>query len=172
VSTGWRGRVTAVAIALLLSACASYSGSGLVPGTSTAADVEALMGTPSLRLPQPGGGSVWFYSRLPEGRDTYKVTIAPDGAMRSIEQVLTKANVAKIRPNTTTMAQVRALLGPPGTVSWLTLKPRIVWEYKMRDVAEPRILWVQFSSDDIVREVIEMHDFTADAPGSAESCRP
>ncbi|HVB47177.1 MAG TPA: hypothetical protein VNF69_02180 [Burkholderiales bacterium] len=163
--------MTAATIALLLSACASYSGSGLVPGTSSAADVEALMGTPSLRLPQPGGGSVWFYSRLPDGRDTYKVTIAPDGAMRSIEQVLTKANVARIHPDVTTMAQVRALLGPPGTVSGLTLKPRIVWEYKMRDVAEPRILWVQFSKDDIVREVIEMHDFSADPQGEARACR-
>ncbi len=171
MNLGWRGRLAAAAVAVLLSACASYSGSGLVPGTSTAADVEALMGRPSLRLAQSGGGSVWFYSRLPEGRDTYAVTIGPDGVMRSIEQRLTRQNVAKIEPGTTTMQQVRALFGPPGTVSWLTLKPRIVWEYKMRDVAEPRILWVQFSRDDIVREVIEMHDFSADPQGDARVCR-
>jgi hypothetical protein len=34
----------------------------------------------------------------------------------------------------------------------------------MQLVAEPRILWVQFSSDDIAREIIETHDYDADPP--------
>ena len=37
--------------ALALAGCASYDGRGLVPGTSTGPQVEALMGKPALRLP-------------------------------------------------------------------------------------------------------------------------
>ena len=63
----------AISLAVLLAGCASLDGSGLVPGTSTAADVQAQMGAPAERLPAPGGGSVWWYPHAPIGWYSYAV---------------------------------------------------------------------------------------------------
>src|SRR5690348_7538324 len=45
-----------LAAAIVLSACASYSGYGLHPGSSTADDVRRTMGRPAVELEEPGGG--------------------------------------------------------------------------------------------------------------------
>ena len=45
-------------VALLLGGCASYDGRGLIPGRSTQAEVEALMGLPAERRVMPDGGSL------------------------------------------------------------------------------------------------------------------
>ncbi|HEY4637832.1 MAG TPA: hypothetical protein VIH23_06165, partial [Burkholderiales bacterium] len=54
--------------------------------------------------------------------------------------------------------EVRTLLGPPYEVSRLPRQKRDVWDYRWRFVREGRVLFVQFSDDGIVREVIERHD--------------
>ncbi len=147
----------------LLAGCASYDGSSLVAGTATAADVEALMGRPAERMTKPDGGSVLYFPRGPAGRDSYAVLLGADGRLQAIEQRLTDANLAKIALGSTTARQVRELLGPPPTTSYLTRIPRDVWEYKMGDGSTPYILWVQFSTDGVVREVIKMKDPAEDA---------
>lgn len=153
----------ALLVAVLLPGCASYDGRGLVPGTATAADVETLMGQPAERLAKADGGSVLYYPRGPAGRDSYAVLLGSDGRLQAIEQRLTDANLAKIMPGSTTARQVRELLGPQPTSSYLTRQARDVWEYKMGDGSTPYILWVQFSGDGIVREVIKMKDPAEDA---------
>ena len=65
--------------ALLLSSCASYSGRGLVPGQSSAKDVETVMGAPKERITIAGGDSVWFYPRNPFGLE------AVEGGLYSAE---------------------------------------------------------------------------------------
>ena len=142
----------------LLAGCASYDGRGLVAGQATTADVEALMGPPAERVAKPDGGSVLHYPRGPAGRESFAVTIGPNGKLQSIEQRLTDANLAKIVLGTTTSRQVRELLGPPPTISSVQRLGREVWEYKMGDSALPYILWVQFSGDGIVREVMKAKD--------------
>ena len=147
---------------LVLGGCASYDGRGLQPGVSSVAQVEALMGPPSERRAAADGGSVAVFARGPVGRHTYLVTFGPDGVMRTIDQVLTYANAEKVIPGTSTRAEVRELLGPPGTVSRLPRQEREVWEYKWEHYEEKRVLWVQFSDDGIVRESMNLHDFAAD----------
>jgi hypothetical protein len=45
----------------------------------------------------------------------------------------------------------------------LPRQQRNVWEYPWRHaVRELRMLWVQFSDDGVVREVVEMHDYEND----------
>jgi hypothetical protein len=153
--------------AALLSACASYSGSSLVAGTSTAADVEALMGKPAERIEKPGGGSVLYYPHGPVGRETYAVSIGADGKVQAVEQRLTDANIAKLVLGTTTAREVRELFGPPATTTRFPRLQRDVWEYHMDPVSMPYLLLVQFSSEGIVREVFKMKDYSAEPPSGA-----
>ena len=154
------GRHAAAALALLLAACVSYDGSGLTVGTSRAADVEAKMGAPDEKLASEGGGSIWFYTR-PSGGHSFAVELGPDGIVRKIDSRLTEENIAGIRAGVSSRAEVRALLGPPHFVSHLDRQQREVWEYKRLQVTERRVLWVQFSGDGLVREVLDSidHDY-------------
>jgi hypothetical protein len=148
--------------ACLISGCASYSGSSLVAGKSTAAEVEALMGQPAERVEKPDGGSVLYYPRGPAGRETYAVVLGADGKVQAVEQRLTDANIAKVVLGTTTAREVRELFGPPSTTTRLPRLQRDVWEYPMDDRVMPYVLLVQFSADGIVREAFKMKDYAAD----------
>ena len=88
--------------AVLLAACSSYDGRGLVPGQSTGAQVEALMGKPAERLSAPGGETVLFFPRAPQGRHTFAARIAPNGTLVALDQTLTKENMAKVVPEKST----------------------------------------------------------------------
>lgn len=150
----------AAAAAALLAGCASFDGRGLVPGRSSAAEVEALMGAPAERLARPDGETALYFSRLPAGRAMFVVTLGRDGAMKSIEQRLTRQGFARIVAGSSTKQEVREILGPPGGSGRLPRQAREWWEYKFRDFPdyEYRVLWVQFSDDGVVREVLDMLD--------------
>ena len=154
---------------VLAAGCASFDGRGLVPGASTGAQVEALMGKPDERVAKPDGSSVLYYTRNPVGRHTYAVTLGPEGVMRSIDQRLTPANMGKLRTGATTKSEVRALFGPPfpATIATQPLNQREVWEYKWLQVDDKRVLWVYFSPDGILREFNDTHDFGADEPSGS-----
>jgi hypothetical protein len=150
----------------LLSGCASYSGSSLVAGRSTVADVEALMGKPAERAEKPGGGSVLYYPRGPSGRETYAVSVGTDGKVQAVEQRLTDSNIAKLVRGTSTIREVRELFGPPATTTRFPRLERDVWEYHVDPFSMPNLLLVQFSYDGIVREVFKMKDYIADPPSA------
>jgi len=155
-----RFAASALVAAMLAAACASFDGRALVAGKSTAAEVEAQMGPPTERISLPNGDSVLYFSRQPAGRAMYAATIGPDGVMKSVEQRITRQNMAKILVGIWTKKEVRELLGPPALAGRLELKPREWWEYKFREYPdyEYRVLWVQFSEDGVVREVLDMRD--------------
>jgi len=166
-------RIAAAALAALLTGCAGYGGSDLIAGRSTVAEVQASMGAPAEKLALPGGDSVWYYPRGPRGRHTFAVTLGPDGMLRGIDQRLTMANVEKLVQGQSTAREVRELLGPPPTVRPFPRLQRYVWIYPMELFTELRILWVQFSSDDIAREIIETHDYDSDpVSGSSSDSMP
>jgi outer membrane protein assembly factor BamE (lipoprotein component of BamABCDE complex) len=157
-------RIGGVLAAVLLAAgCVSFSGSGLTPGKSTRADVESEMGKPAAADSKPNGETYLYFSRLPLGRKMYLAKVGPDGVLRGIEQTLTKENIAKLKADMT-QAEVRELLGPTWRSVYLPRIDRDVWEYPWQLVEDRRILWVQFSRDGRVREVVEMHDFESDPP--------
>jgi hypothetical protein len=152
-------------LALLVAAgCASHDGRGLVPGQATEAQVVARMGTPAQTLERADGGKVLYFSRLPLGRDMYAATIAPDGTLRGIEQRLNYENIARIVPKSTTKSQVRELLGPPFRAERSGIRRNEVWEYPWQVAEDRRILWLEFTDDGVVSEVIEMHDYMLDPP--------
>jgi len=161
---GLRGLALAAAC-LLAAGCASFDGRGLAPGQATEAQVTALMGPPAQVLALPGGAKALYFSRLPEGRAMFVATIGPDHVLQSLEQRLTRENIGKLAANQSTAEDVRALFGPPGATGHLPLMPREWWEYKYLDYQDRRILWVQFSEDGIVREVLDMRDWAYEMPG-------
>ncbi len=150
--------------AVLAAGCASYDGRSLVPGKSTAAEVQATMGVPAERQ-QRGSDSIWWYPRGPLGFHSYAVRMGSDGVLRDIEQRLTVENVGRIETGKTTRQDVRELFGPPFEVSRLPRLQREVWEYQLLEVAFRWKLWVQFSDDGIVREVLQMRHPDEDPPG-------
>lgn len=154
------------ALAALLAGCASYDGSSLVPGKSTGADIQATMGTPDERQAHPGE-TVWWYSRGPSGWHSYAVYVGSDGILKRIEQRLTVENVRKVIPNTWTKKEVREFFGPPFLVSTLPRLQREVWEYQLLEVDFKWKLWVQFSPDGVVREVLQVRHPDMDPPGAS-----
>ena len=148
-----------VAVIAVLSGCASVTGRGLVPGQSTAQNVQALMGKPAEQLKAADGDTIWFYPNQPFGRTTYAVRVAPDGRVRSVEQVLTEENVRKLVPGVTTRAQVREVVGPPYESSRFERQQRESWGYTMYNLnRQDFFLFVQMSDDGIVREVMMLED--------------
>ncbi len=151
-------RTMAAMIAVLaLAGCASFEGRGLVPGKSTAAEVDALMG-PAADKRAAANGETWlYYPRQPFGRSMYVARVGADGRLVAIEQRLTDENVGKLVLGGTRAEEVRVLLGPPYGVTKFPRLNREVWQYHMRrfgDPGQPAALYVQLSPDGVVREVL------------------
>ena len=143
----------------LLAGCASFDGRTLQPGKSTAEDVTALMGAPSMARKRPNGDTLLYFPRHPWGRKTYVATLGPDGLLRGIEQRVTSENIYGIRAGMR-KDEVEDLLGPPREITRLPRQQRDVWEYPWWHAnREKRVLFVQFSDDGVVRETIERHDY-------------
>ncbi|TAN48858.1 MAG: hypothetical protein EPN19_15355 [Betaproteobacteria bacterium] len=153
--------------AALAAGCASYDGRTLVPGKSTAAEVQATMGAPAEKQPR-GSDSIWWYPRGPLGFHSYAVRIGADGVLRDIEQRLTVENVRRLVPGRTTREEARELFGPPFLVSELPRLQREVWEYQLVDVVFRWKLWLQFSGDGVLREVLQMRHPDEDPPGGGD----
>lgn len=150
--------IIAAAFVPALSACASFIGHGLVPGVSTAQEVLADLGQPAYRVEQPDRSATWFYSRQPAGRQNFALQMSPEGVMRSMEQVLTYANLAKVVVGQTTTEQVRAILGPPARIDRMERQQQDAWLYWMVLDAVPVHVWVMSSNDGVVRDIVKTED--------------
>jgi len=156
--------ITLAALALLLAACAGnpYSGRNLAQGASMA-EVEAKMGKPKETLVDSAGYPVWFYPTAPNGRETWAARFMPDGRLVSVEQRLTKENIARIVLGTTTQKQVRELFGPPGLAYPLPRLPFEEWDYVMLVDNRYYDYLIRFSPDGVVRDTYLLHDPIYDA---------
>jgi hypothetical protein len=147
-------------LALLVAGCASFEGRGLVPGQSTAADVEAVMGTAAEKRPGAGGETVYYFPRLPWGYATYAARIAPDGKLVAVEQRLTPENIEKLKPGVTRADEVRDLLGPPFEPMNQATSGNEIWSYPMRIPGYPIPRWfvAHVSPDGMLRETHMIDD--------------
>jgi hypothetical protein len=150
-------RRLAIVCALLVGGCVSYSESNLTPGRSTAADVEATLGKPAETLALAGGSRVAYY---PRGRHTFAVTLGADNVVRSVDQRLAEEYFRRIAPGSTTMKEVRELLGPPDLSARYERLKRTVWEYRIAQDYQRRRFVVDFSDEGIVREVLNRPEVT------------
>ena len=139
---------------LLAAGCASYDDRGLVPGQSTVADVEALMGRADDKRPAAGGETVYYYSRLPYGNATYAARIAPDGKLIALEQRLTLENMDKLKPGVTRAEDVLDLLGPPYRPMKQASTGIEIWTYPFLVPGFPLPRWflAHISPDGMLRE--------------------
>lgn len=153
------GRFMLVAtLAASLCGCASYDGRGLVPGQSTEAQVETLMGPSAERRAGPDGDTYRYYSRLPYGREMYVARFDRNGKLKALEQRLTEKNFAKVKPGVSRAEEMRALFGPPYRIQQFPRMEREIWEYPWRGLTSNRLLLLQYSSDGIVRELYTIED--------------
>lgn len=169
------GKTAALAalLTVLITGCASYSGSGLVPGRSTAAEVEALMGPAAEKIDVAGGDKIWFYPRGPAGRQTFAARIGPDGMLRDIEPRLTAANRARLTVGNMRVQDVRTLLGPPNQTFRFPRIERDFWEYRMTEgdnqTTSLKTLSLEFSYDGVLRGSY-FYDDPNDRSGACITC--
>jgi hypothetical protein len=145
------------ALVLLLAGCAGYDGRGLVPGQSTGAEVEKLMGPSQDKRAGPNGETVLWFPRLPSGRVSYAARIGKDDRLIAVEQRLTEANVAKLQLGVSRDSDVRDLLGPPYRVDKFPRQERDAWSYPTEGIT-PKLIIVQLSKDGVVRETYFIED--------------
>ncbi|MDR5770607.1 MULTISPECIES: outer membrane protein assembly factor BamE [unclassified Caballeronia] len=100
----------------------------LQPGVTTEAQIRSQMGDPEIERTFTDGSKRLEYPRGPAGTNTYFVDLDADGLFVSVTQVLTAANIAKVRPGMT-QDEVRRLLGKPTTVAEYRLKQERVWSW-------------------------------------------
>jgi hypothetical protein len=163
----------ALAFALLLAGCASYSGYGLQAGSSRAADVERTMGPPALRWTDPDGSQQLAYPRGPSGLHTIMVRIDPQGVMTSRENVLSPKHLAKVREGMS-QEDVLRTLGPSdpfGTV-YFAARDELVWDWRWcDDYGEPSRFYVLFdASKGTVRTTMNQSESMAFGLRSREWC--
>jgi len=161
-------KLLAVGSALLLCACATPV-SRLVPGQSTAQDVQAAAGTPAEKVASSGGGSTWFYPTGYFGMQTYAVRLDDKGVVREVEQTLTPLGLSKLQVGRSTKADVLAILGPPRKTIHFPRRAVDAWEYRVVDV-EPETVSAEFSADNVLRGVVVEPDSYHNPGGPDHGC--
>jgi len=130
IGRAWVG----VAAALLVAGCASYSGSGLKTGTSTAAEVRRIMGEPAKICPLADGGQNLIFPRGPAGLDTYNARIDGKGILRSVENVLDEDSFERVVRGKTTKNELLCIFGPPLQETYFSARNELVWDYRFMNV--------------------------------------
>jgi hypothetical protein len=142
---------------VLLAGCAGYDGRTLVPGQSSAAEVEKLMGPVAEKRAAAGGETILWFPRLPYGRVSYAARIGKDDKLIAIEQRLTRENLDRLSLGVSRESDVRDLLGPPSRIDPFPRQERNAWTYHAQGI-EPQIIVTQFSKDGVLREAYMIND--------------
>jgi hypothetical protein len=123
-----------IALPLLLAACASYDGRGLIAVESGIDDVVRVMGEPRMQWGEADGTLRLAYPRGPMGVQTYMVLIGRDGRLRRIENVMDAQVFRRIEAGMSKDQVLRAL-GPPEPTWTVYFKARdeLVWEWRYCD---------------------------------------
>jgi hypothetical protein len=116
------------ALALSLAACATFG--NITPGISREPEVIAKFGLPGDAHQAPDGSRVLEYPRQPLGYENWRVTIAPDGTVRAVEQLVDEPTFASLRPGMSRDEVLRALGRPSETSAYPRLEEDVVsWRY-------------------------------------------
>lgn len=147
--------------AVIAAGCASTQ--SLVPGQSTAAEVQATLGAPAQRRARPDGETWLYYPNQPFGRKVLVARLAPDGRLLALEQRLSEEYIARLVPNHSRKEDVLDLFGPPYEALTFPRMEREAWSWHMRQYGHlPAGLHVQMSADGLVREVYVLDETPSD----------
>ena len=152
----------ALLAAVLVAGCAAGT-HGLVPGQSTAAEVQAAIGAPAHRRERSDGETWLYYPNQPFGRKVVVARVAPDGRLLALEQRLSEEYIAKLVPSHSRKEDVLDLFGPPYEALAFPRMGREAWTWHMRQHGvHPAGLHVQMSPDGLVREVYVLDENPSD----------
>jgi len=123
-----------ISVMLLLSACGAYLGYGLKPGEDQMERVVQVLGQPAMRWQNEDGSLQLAFPRGPAGIHTYMVTIAANGKLQQIENVLDEKHFASVRPGMTP-DEVLRIIGPsyPNWTTYFETRDELVWEWRYCD---------------------------------------
>lgn len=142
--------------AALVAGCAY--GRTLVPGQSTALDVQASMGKPTAVREHADGTRTLWYSKLPFGRENWAAVLDKNGVLVSFEERLTEASIAKIQPARSTTEDLLDQLGPPYRRTKMSRMEVEAWEYPLLRTPRPQTLYVEVSPDGTVKKLYKLVD--------------
>ncbi len=159
----------AIALALLLPACAGYSGGGLIAGGAGQDDVIRVMGEPRMQWSEPDGTRRLAYPRGPMGVHTYMVLIGADGKLQRIENVMDPRFFRRIEAGMD-KGQVLRVLGPaePSWTVYFKARDELVWEWRYCDE------WNKLARFDVLfdgaREVVRSTMTLREHCGTEDDC--
>lgn len=133
----------------LLAGCDPQRIEKLEEGVATEADVRAQFGAPEQVWDAPDGARVFEYNRQPAGQKNYQITIAADGRMAALRQVLNPGNFARVLPGMA-MEDVRHMLGKPARVVPYPLQRESHYEWRYLDgpnQSDAKVFTVVFDRD-------------------------
>ena len=114
-------------ITLALGGCAA----ALIPGTSREPDVIARFGAFAEQSRLPDGTRVLEYPGQPLGLENWRVSLNPDGTVRTVEQLLDEQHFARLKPRMSMDDVIRELGRPYGKVHFSNLDEDIIsWLYR------------------------------------------
>src|SRR4051794_40147375 len=90
---------------VLLAAGCAY-GSSPVPGQPSVGDGRGSMGNPPMGRGYSGGRQALWFSKLPYGRENWAAVVDPNGPLVSFDQGLTRENIARLQPDSSTAENV------------------------------------------------------------------
>lgn len=114
-----------------IAGCDYVARRDLVPGQHTEADVRHLMGVPTLVWEHADGSKEWDYVRAPQGVETLRVSIGPDGKYRGMTQLLTEQRFRQATPGMS-RAELERMFSKPSEVVELPVPNEVVlsWRYQ------------------------------------------
>ena len=136
----------ALAATLALVACDQQRINELEEGLSTEAEVRDRFGVPDHIWDEGGGARTLEYNRQPAGERNYMITIAPDGKMSALRQVLTPENFARITPGMA-LDEVRRRLGRPAKVTPYALSGETHHDWRFLEPPSQRKMFTVVSTD-------------------------
>jgi hypothetical protein len=128
----------------------------IVPAQSHLADVRAKVGNPTDIRFDEDRDELWEYASGPQGTQTFLVRAAPDGRVKSVTQLLTEEQFAKIVPRQMMKSDVRKLLGRPSDQSFL--HNGTSWSWRGDFQGQRGNFVVHFDRDDVVLDKIIIFD--------------
>ena len=160
----WR-TCAAAAVAVILVGCAAPG--SMVPQQSTATQVRDRVGLPTDIRFGANGEELWEYTTGPNGTETYLISMARDGRVQSVTQLLTVDRFNEVQVGKTTKAQVRDWMGRPSDLRYL--RSGLVWEWRVNLQPQLGHLAVRFDDAGVVLEKMVLTDpQTDDGKGDSQ----
>ncbi len=143
-------------LVMTLAACAGVR--SVVPEQSTLSTVHQSLGSPTDIRFDRNGDELWEYARGPMGMETHLIRAGDNGRVKSVTQLLTEEQFAKVVPGQMTKADVRHLLGRPSDQAFLYNGTSWSWRVDLKP--ETGHFVVRFGPNDVVVDKIILIDMS------------